>query len=227
MNREFVITDIHGCYKTFRYLVEEILQFNKNDTLFLLGDYINKGPSSKSTLDYIMNLQEEGFQVLALMGNHEKILLDAINQPSLFHPFLEKGGNTTLTDFGVDKISDIPPKYINFLQSLTYYIDHDPWILVHAGFNYQSQNPLDEKDTMLNIRHIKKPATLHKNRMIIHGHVPVPLHQIIHQFKFSDHWNYFLDAGCVYPDRNGMGFLVALELKTKKLFAKECMDDIN
>lgn len=227
MNREFVITDIHGCYKTFRYLVEEILQFGKNDTLFLLGDYINKGPSSKATLDYIMNLQEEGFHVLALMGNHEKILLDAIKQPSIFYPFLEKGGNTTLTDFGVDKISDIPPKYINFLEGLTYYIDHDPWILVHAGFDYKSQNPLDDKETMVNIRHIKKPASLHKDKMIVHGHVPVPLQQIIQQFWLSDNWNYFLDAGCVYTNRNGMGFLVALELKSKKLFVKECIDDIS
>lgn len=227
MNREFVITDIHGCYKTFRYLVEEILQFNKNDTLFLLGDYINKGPSSKATLDYIINLQEKGYHVPALMGNHEKILLDAINQPSFFKSFLEKGGSSTLSDFGVDKLTDIPQKYIDFLKGLNYYIDHDPWVLVHAGFNYQSKNPLDEKEPMLKIRHIEKPVVLHKGRKIVHGHVPVPLRQIIHQFRFSDHWNYFLDAGCVYPDRNGMGFLVALELKTKKLFAKECIDDIN
>ena len=37
--RRFAISDIHGCGKTFIYLVEDILNLKKDDQLFILGDF--------------------------------------------------------------------------------------------------------------------------------------------------------------------------------------------
>ncbi len=51
--RRFVIGDIHGCFRTFKYLVEEDLHLKSNDTLFLLGDTIDRGTGSKAVIDYI------------------------------------------------------------------------------------------------------------------------------------------------------------------------------
>ena len=69
--RRIAIGDIHGCSKTFKLLIENEIQLNKNDQLFLLGDYIDKGKRSKEVLDYILHLIESGFSVFPLMGNHE------------------------------------------------------------------------------------------------------------------------------------------------------------
>ena len=50
--RRLVITDIHGCAKTFKKLLDKV-GLNENDQLFLLGDYINRGPS-KQVIDKII-----------------------------------------------------------------------------------------------------------------------------------------------------------------------------
>ena len=72
--RRLVITDIHGCAKTFAKLLDKI-GLNEDDQLFLLGDYINRGPRSKQVIDHILDLNEDGFNVFPLIGNHEETLL--------------------------------------------------------------------------------------------------------------------------------------------------------
>ena len=43
MPKKIAISDIHGCYQTFRALVEKQIILKKSDVLFLLGDYLDKG----------------------------------------------------------------------------------------------------------------------------------------------------------------------------------------
>jgi len=52
----YAISDIHGCYHTFKELLNTI-GLNKNDDLILLGDYINRGKYSKEVVDFIMQLE--------------------------------------------------------------------------------------------------------------------------------------------------------------------------
>lgn len=80
--KRYAISDIHGCYKTFQRLVEEGIRLTKFDQLFLLGDYVDRGPSSKAVLDYIIGLMEEEFNIFPLRGNHENDLLEfAMGEP--------------------------------------------------------------------------------------------------------------------------------------------------
>ena len=60
--RRFVIPDIHGCYKSFKSLLDKI-RLTKTDHLFLLGDYINRGPCSQLVLDLILDLLDSGYQI--------------------------------------------------------------------------------------------------------------------------------------------------------------------
>ena len=39
----YVISDIHGCYKEFKTLLKNI-GFSSADTLFVLGDMVDRGP---------------------------------------------------------------------------------------------------------------------------------------------------------------------------------------
>lgn len=48
----YAISDIHGCAKTFKNLLRRI-SFSKEDVLYLLGDYIDRGPDSKGVIDHI------------------------------------------------------------------------------------------------------------------------------------------------------------------------------
>ena len=75
--RRIVIGDIHGCVKTLHKLLFHILNIQKEDDIYFLGDYIDRGPSIKDVIDLILMLKEQDFKIYTLMGNHEKMLLDA------------------------------------------------------------------------------------------------------------------------------------------------------
>lgn len=47
----WVIPDIHGCLITFRHMVEKEINLQKNDQLFILGDFIDRGPDIKGVID--------------------------------------------------------------------------------------------------------------------------------------------------------------------------------
>ena len=71
---KYVISDIHGCIRTFEALLK-MLHFSISDELYLLGDYIDRGPDSKSVLDLILSMRNKGYKIAALRGNHEELLL--------------------------------------------------------------------------------------------------------------------------------------------------------
>jgi serine/threonine protein phosphatase 1 len=95
----YVIPDIHGCIHTIQYAIEKIIRPVKTDELYFTGDFINKGPDSKAVLDYIFHLREKGFYIRSVRGNHEQMLLDAIEDKSLSEDFKLKGGINTLESF--------------------------------------------------------------------------------------------------------------------------------
>lgn len=82
--RRLVISDIHGCLKTFRVLIEKVIP-EKYDQIFILGDYIDRGPLSAGVLAYIMNRRSDGYNLFLLRGNHEENLLNACRESCQIH----------------------------------------------------------------------------------------------------------------------------------------------
>lgn len=204
-------------------MVEELIKLQKDDKLYLLGDYINKGPRSKEVLDYLIDLQQSKFQVYTLRGNHDQLLLDALfnNAES---EFLKRGGQSTLDSFGVSQVSMIPEKYIHLLKGLDYYLILEKWMLVHAGFNFKKMDPFSDKESMLNLRNMTIDDGITKGKKIIHGHIPTTIDNIRHQVETRNQKEICLDAGCVYQNRSGMHHLAALELESQTLFLQENID---
>lgn len=63
----YAIGDIQGCYAELRALLGE-LNFNEaKDTLWLVGDLVNRGPGNVETLDYLMALPN----LVTVLGNHD------------------------------------------------------------------------------------------------------------------------------------------------------------
>lgn len=68
----FAIGDIQGCFDEFQSLLAQI-QFNpQQDTLWLTGDLVNRGPRSLDVLRFVKSLGEKHVTVL---GNHDLHLL--------------------------------------------------------------------------------------------------------------------------------------------------------
>ncbi|MEQ1975768.1 bis(5'-nucleosyl)-tetraphosphatase (symmetrical) ApaH [Xenorhabdus sp. SGI240] len=68
----YLIGDIHGCYREFRALLEQVNFNSSEDTLWLTGDLVARGPDSLAVLRYIKQL---GSAVKLVLGNHDLHLL--------------------------------------------------------------------------------------------------------------------------------------------------------
>ncbi|MBU1367921.1 MAG: metallophosphoesterase [Bacteroidetes bacterium] len=225
MNKRWVIPDIHGCAKTLRALVENMIKPGKFDTLYFLGDYIDRGPDSKAVLDYLMELEEQEFQVKFLLGNHEDYCIKAWDEDRSKKSFFGikrkmkiqsiweiHGGKETLESFGATYAGEIPEKYINWMRKLKYYIELDDFVLVHAGLNFKIDDPFTDKEAMIWTREFSVVPEKIRNRKVVHGHVPVDLefmHHVIQSkaYKFID-----LDNGVYIENRVGYGNLIGYEL---------------
>ena len=93
MKRTFAIGDIHGCVATFKYMLFEELKIQKEDIIYCLGDYIDRGSDSKGVIDLILSLREEDFNINTLRGNHEEMMMQSVNGLDNFSLWFENGGN--------------------------------------------------------------------------------------------------------------------------------------
>lgn len=180
--RRFAATDLHGCLRTFRHLVEEVLRLRPADHLYLLGDYVNKGPDSAGVLDYLMQLQAAGYQVRCLRGNHEHELLAAIhgepNANDMWKLAAEK--QLTLSSFGVARAAAIPGRYVAWMNALPLQLELPDFVLVHAGFNF-ALPPAEMREDVRSMLYARgftyDPARLAGKRLL-HGHVPTPVAEV-------------------------------------------------
>lgn len=62
----YVMSDLHGCYDEYIKMLE-LINFNKKDKLYILGDIIDRGTKP---IEIIMDILERD-NVTALLGNHE------------------------------------------------------------------------------------------------------------------------------------------------------------
>ncbi|WP_338793475.1 metallophosphoesterase [Bernardetia sp. MNP-M8] len=229
--RRFAISDIHGCGKTFIYLVEDILNLKKDDQLFILGDLIDRGKNSILLINYIIEKQKEGYAIFVLIGNHEQMLLEfyqknnnELSKKILAHNYLE--------DL-VNKEREIKPKYAEFFNKMLFYIELENCLLVHAGFdvNYEpinGENLFTNAHAMLWVRKFKGNLYKTKQKPVVHGHVVHNLEEIKENLKLAKENKTAIvpiDNGCVYVSlgkyqkyKGAVGNLCAVELNTWELF---------
>lgn len=78
----YAMSDLHGCYDKYIKMLEKI-GFNENDTLYILGDIVDRGPDGIKIWQDIINRKN----VIALRGNHDFLayhLLKVLSKSSLF-----------------------------------------------------------------------------------------------------------------------------------------------
>lgn len=227
MREHWVIPDIHGCAKTLRALVEDMIKPSKHDWLYFLGDYIDRGPGSKEVIDYLIYLQREDYSLRLLMGNHEDYLIKAYDEEFKLKKILGfrqknlkkkewvfHGGKQTLESFKIHDLRRFPVEYIEWMRNLEYYIELDHFFLVHAGFNFRNGDPFNDKNSMLWIRDYEIDSSKVANKRIVHGHVPVSLEFIDLSIRNKSYKFIDLDNGCYMTKKDGFGNLIALELNS-------------
>jgi bis(5'-nucleosyl)-tetraphosphatase (symmetrical) len=77
----YAIGDIQGCFDELQQLLHIIHFDTKHDTLWLVGDLVNRGPKSLEVLRFIKQLKN----TVAVLGNHDIHLLATFNNKDPYH----------------------------------------------------------------------------------------------------------------------------------------------
>lgn len=235
MSKSWIIPDIHGCAKTLKVLLENMLMVTKHDQLYFLGDYIDRGPDSKGVIDYLMRLQKEEYEVHFIKGNHEDMCVKAYeaDQKRLFFGGKHQeqkdweavGAKETLKSFGVKHPREIPKEYIDWMNACVPYIELEDYILVHAGMNFDIKDPFEDTKSMMWTRHFKVDYRRTHGKKIIHGHIPIDYTFMSTVIEENENYDFIaLDNGVYETNQPGMGNLMAFNPDTMEIIAQSNMD---
>jgi serine/threonine protein phosphatase 1 len=73
----YVVADVHGCYREFMQLLHRVKFDEKKDTLYILGDIIDRGPGSEEMFEWVY--KRYGKSVHMCMGNHEQMFSEFVH----------------------------------------------------------------------------------------------------------------------------------------------------
>lgn len=153
----FVIGDVHGqagALNATLSAIAEIARTTKRRRLVFLGDLIDRGPSSLEAIDLAENAKSHALvdDVIILPGNHELMMLDALENPMMFMgDWLDNGGqelileavpNCTarlLADFAAIALRAIPNSFLQQIQNGPTSLRVGDILLVHAGLNPETE----------------------------------------------------------------------------------------
>lgn len=193
--RVYAIGDIHGRDDLFAQLLERIAEDNNRRevaevSIILLGDLVDRGPSSKQVVDRAIALSRHAPDVHCLMGNHEEVFLKALGgDPSLMRYFVRIGGAPTIHSYGLtgdayeqltfEELARIfppmvPESHIAFLSACEDKIAIGDYLFVHAGV--KPGVPLDAQQGS-DLRWIREEFLADDSdhgAVIVHGHTIFP-----------------------------------------------------
>jgi serine/threonine protein phosphatase 1 len=172
--RVLAIGDIHGAYNALLAL-ESAVGLSADDLLITLGDYVDRGPDSAGVLDWLIERRAKG-KLVALLGNHERMMLDARSDYLARESWLSYGGEATLTSYerrgGEGQLDDVPAAHWEFMeQSCRNWHETGSHFFVHA--NALPDLPFDEQpEEILLWERFFDPVPHQSGKTMVCGHTP-------------------------------------------------------
>ncbi len=225
----YVISDIHGHYEKFEKMLKKI-DLKDEDTLYVLGDILDRGPNPIKTLFKLMEMPN----AICMVGNHELMALDCfkflskeITEESLqdldeetidnYLCWQSNGCDTTLAEFRA-LTPDRRQQVIDFIREFLIYeeltVNGKKYLLVHAGLgNYSPEKDIEDYSLKELIwDRAAYDIRYYPDTYVVTGHTPT---QYIEEnptpgsiFKGNNH--IAIDCGCCIPG----GRLAAICLDT-------------
>lgn len=111
----YVIGDVHGRADLLVALVDRIMQDAAalgedamRPELVFVGDIVDRGPDSRSVIEFLIAVQDwPELESTFLVGNHELMLLQFLNDPVIARRWLRHGGYETLLSYDPGRIGDL------------------------------------------------------------------------------------------------------------------------
>ena len=158
----YVMSDIHGMYDKYMEMLK-LIDFNDNDTLYIIGDVIDRGSEPVKILLDMMSRKN----VYPMLGNHEYMAiqclewlskeiteenLKGVDQDKLnkLYDWLNNGGYSTIKAFkALDP--ELRQKVIDYIYEFTLVeevsVNGMDFVLIHAGIKgFDKDRDLDSYD---------------------------------------------------------------------------------
>ena len=171
MTLTYAIPDIHGRVDLLRDAFAAIDQHagGKFGTIVALGDYVDKGPDSPDVIDLLRAGPQPGWRFIALKGNHDSMMVQALRDPARMSWWLERGGDRVIRSYGGTP-SDIPADDIAWLDQLALMHVDRHRIYLHAGLETELALDQQTERTLLWKRYPDDETADFQGRHIVHGH---------------------------------------------------------
>ena len=190
--RIYAIGDIHGRLDLLNELLSKIdadiaLRPTSKALYVFLGDYIDRGPSSRETIDRLIEHGEKNESVF-LRGNHEMIAVRCLSDRNLFDKWMRLGGLETLVSYGIAPgllangrqivqlqaafHSALPQSHFQFFRDLQLFYASGDFFFAHAGVKPHVSLSLQKEQDLLWIREEFLTSNEDFGKIVIHGHTP-------------------------------------------------------
>ncbi|HVY51330.1 MAG TPA: metallophosphoesterase family protein [Devosia sp.] len=185
----YAIGDVHGCIDQLRQIerviADDARSLEGEKWIVTIGDHIDRGPASREVIDHLMGPAPAGLRRFALMGNHEAMMLDFLNDPVAHGYWLEEGGIQTLASYGIAlrdherasmraALDLLPAAHRAFIESLPVMLALPGWLFVHAGIRPGVPLADQTDEDLVWIRGPFLTSQLTGGLRIVHGHTPGP-----------------------------------------------------
>lgn len=139
-SRVIAIGDIHGCATALATLVDG-LKLQQDDVVVMLGDAVDRGPDSRGVIQQLMSLAGR-CQLVSIVGNHEQMMLEALDGDIPIQEWLMHGGAATLDSYGRGAgINAVDAAHVDFMRSWGDVYQTDSHFFAHG--NYIASRPLE------------------------------------------------------------------------------------
>jgi len=140
--RTLAIGDIHGSRVALETLLAALAP-KAEDTVVVLGDAIDRGNESRGVIEQLLALGEQ-CQLVPILGNHEQMLLDAVDGRVPLQDWLVHGGAETLDSYGKGSaLSEVSEEHLAFIRTWGDYYETATHFFAHG--NYQHQKSLSKQ----------------------------------------------------------------------------------
>ena len=185
------VGDLHGRVDLLNRLAPE---FNKaaQDTSksfieVYLGDYVDRGANPRAVIDFLIaRRQLSDRKVICLAGNHEQMLVAALENDDEFRTWFGFGGQSTLMSYGISPVDAlrnvkatraafnkaVPAAHVEFLASLSLSYEHGGFFFVHAGVRPGVALDAQDARDLLWIREPFLNTQANLGATVVHGHTP-------------------------------------------------------
>jgi serine/threonine protein phosphatase 1 len=243
--RTFAIGDIHGEPEHLARLLEQFPLLDSGDTVVCLGDYLDRGPSSKAVVEFLMSLSDQtAAKVVCLRGNHEDSWLRVVREG--WDEFILSPSNGCLATFrsfvggpvpkaGEEARQDemealttgsfFPEAMVRWLEALPFWYEDQHAVYVHAGLPRSGEHFLhpSEVTNPLVVLWIRTQDFFrnYRGKRVVFGHTPTEfLPQELSSYTPQDPTDLFLGENLIGIDTGcGVGgFLTGVELPALRVY---------